>query len=98
MAETVYVLELDDSGVKKIFRSEARAKQEMLKHWYDSYAKSSLEKMEALIKSIQTGANEPYDALTLESYISTIQRDLDYYFNEGYLDGFAWVYPAELEE
>ena len=98
MTETVYVLELDDSGVKKIFRSEARAKQEMLKHWYDSYAKSSLEKMEALIKSIREGDNEPYDALTLEDYISGIQRDLNYYFNEGYLDGFAWVYPAELEE
>ena len=98
MAETVYVLELDDSGIKKIFRSEARAKEEMLKHWYDGYAKSSLEKMEDLIKSIQKGANEPYDALTLEGYISTIQRDLEYYFKEGYFDGFAWVYPAELEE
>ena len=99
MAETVYVLELDDSGVKKIFRSEARAREEMLKHWYESYAKSSLERMEALIKSIREGDNEPYDdALNLKNYISTIQRDLDYYFNEGYLDGFARVYPAELEE
>ena len=52
MTETVYVLELDDSGIKKIFRSEARAKQEMLKHWYEGYAKSGLEKMEDLIKSI----------------------------------------------
>lgn len=98
MAETVYVLELDDSGVKKIFRSEARAREEMLKHWYDSYAKNSLEKMEVLIKSVREGGNEPYDALILEDYIRTIQRDLEYYFKEGYFDGFAWVYPAELEE
>lgn len=98
MSETVYVLELDDSGIKKIFRSEARAKEEMLKHWYEGYAKSSLEKIEAIVKRIREGTNEPYDARDLEDYITTIQRDLEYYFKEGYFDGFAWVYPAELEE
>jgi len=98
MTETVYVLELDDSGVKKIFRSEARAREEMLKHWYKSYAKNSLEKIKILIKSVREGGNEPYNTLILEDYISGIQRDLEYYFEEGYLDGFAWVYPAELEE
>lgn len=98
MSETVYVLELDDSGIKKIFRSEARAKEEMMKHWYEGYTKSNLEKMEALIKRIREGTNEPYDALELEGYITTIQRELEYYFKEGYFDGFAWVYPAELEE
>lgn len=98
MTETVYVLELDDSGIKKIFRSEVRAKQEMIKHWYEGYADGALGRMTEIIKRLREGTNEPYDARDLEGYITTIQRDLEYYFEEGYLDGFAWVYPAELEE
>lgn len=98
MTETVYVLELDDSGIKKIFRSEARAREEMLKCWYEGYAKNAFEKMAELIKDWKGEFRAPYDAEDLESYIITLQHDLECYLKEGYLDGFAWVYPAELEE
>ena len=94
-----YILEDEWNGERKIFKDEARGKEEMLRWYLDNGLDDIYHSLKDTFTKLYPDA--PYKEKADEALKHTfeyIKEDLTNWLDNDYIESFAYLYPAEVIE
>lgn len=95
--KTMVVLEMDGCDYR-LYKNWYRAQHQMLTDWFDNAGEEDLTRAIKLLDKISEGTNDDYDLGEVKRIVNYIKNDLHDALHNGYIEGYAWTYTAEVME
>ena len=93
--KTMTVLEIEGCDYR-LYKNWYKAQHQMLMDWFDGGSEADLTKALELLDKIGQGTNDPYDLGDVKRIVKYVKDDLHDALHNGYIEGYAWTYTAEV--
>lgn len=95
--KTMVVLE-EEGCDYRLYHNWYRAEHQMLKDWFDGSVEEDLNDALELLEKIGKGTNDAYDLDTIKRVVRYVKNDLHDILHDGYIEGFGYIYTAEVAD